>query len=370
MNSKLRSANRVDQPARPGVAGVRAGPCHASVARAAARWVSVIGKVSFVSLMGAMTFAWPALAQTPGVVPGATPPSAAPSPAPSNPSTPSPQAQPQSQSNGAVDPRVSMALDRIEAADRELTSLGAALRLIRRFPAIQGGGQQTQYGTISFVVQPAAGPAQTGAAQPAAAQPGVAPPAPLRKFAIKFETRDIPDAAGQMRRESDPQDFIFDGTWLLERRHNDKFFARRRMLAPGAGRDPLKIGEGPFPLPIGQRKADMLERFDVTIVDVMDSAPDNPRLREVLKGCTQLRLLPRVETLGAKDFREIRLWFREPDALPIFAQTINRDDSSAEVFLVNVKRNEPVAPGSFDTTPPADAEGWKGDVIDQVPNSP
>lgn len=320
--------------------------------RPLARDRHVRGLVVGVSMLAACV----ALAQTPGVVPGAIPTApSAPTPAPTPAASP---AEP--------DPRVSAALDRVEAADRELRTLAAAVRLIRRFPAIQGGGQQTQYGTIAFLAEPA-GATPAGSA-PASAAPSGGEPAPAkRQFAIRFETRDIPDAAGQTRRESDPQDFIFDGTWLLERRHNDKFFARRRMLAPGAGRDPLKIGEGPFPLPIGQRKADMLARFDVSLVPALEGSPENARLREVLKDCTQLRLVPRVEVLGAKDFREIRLWFREPDALPIFAQTTNRDDSTAEVFLVNVKRNEPVAPGTFDTTPPAASEGWTGDVIDQVP---
>lgn len=307
-------------------------------------------------------FAHGASAQTPAVVPGVTPaPASEPTPAPAPAPAPTPAPTPTQ-----VDPRVGAALDRIEAADRELRTLTAAVRLIRRFPQILGGGQQTQYGTIAFSAEPGPGPGTAAGANAGAAQGQAGAPS-QRRFAIEFETRDIPDPSGQVRREDDPQDFIFDGTWLLERRHKDKFFARRRMLAPGAGRDPLKIGEGPFPLPIGQRKDDMLARFAVSLVPALEGSPDNARLRELLKDCTQLRLVPRVEVLGAKDFREIRLWFREPDALPIFAQTTNRDDSTAEVFLVNIKRNEPVAPATFDTTPPAPSEGWTGDVIEQVP---
>jgi hypothetical protein len=251
----------------------------------------------------------------------------------------------------AVDPKVDDALDKIEAADKTLVNMTAPIRLIRRFPAIQGGGEHTRFGTIFYSVQPAP-----------AGQP------PLRKFALVFETLDVRGAAGEQPvRRDDKQSFIFDGTWLLEMREADKFFVRRRIVAPGIVKDPVRIGEGPFPLPIGQRKADMLQRFVITLVDPLDSAPDNARLRQVLAGCTQIKLVPKVDTPGARDFREIRLWYRANDWMPIFAQTINLDDSSAEVFIIlGTDWNKPLNAAVFNTTPPSASEGWRGDTVEQV----
>jgi hypothetical protein len=251
----------------------------------------------------------------------------------------------------AVDPKVDDALDKIEAADKTLLNLTAPIRLIRRFPAIQGGGEHTRFGTIFYHVQ--AGPV---------GQP------PLRKFALKFETLDVRGAAGdQPVRREDKQSFIFDGTWLLETRDADKFFVRRRIVAPGIVKDPVKIGEGPFPLPIGQRKADMLERFVITLTDPLENAPENERLRAVLSTCVQIKLVPKVDTPGARDFREIRLWYRMKDWMPIFAQTINLDDSSAEVFIIlSGEWDATPAAATFSTMPPPASEGWRGDVVEQV----
>lgn len=255
----------------------------------------------------------------------------------------------------AVDPQLNDTLDRIEAADKTLTNLTAPIRLIRRFPAIQGGGEHTRYGTIFYETK------SSGAGQP-----------PLRKFSLKFETLDVRAAEGQeAARREDKQSFTFDGTWLLETREDGKFFVKRRIVAPGVIKDPVRIGEGPFPLPVGQRKMDMLERFNITIVQPLDQAPEKPdALRALLSKCIQLRLVPKVDTPGARDFREIRLWYRATDLMPIFAKTVNLDDSSSEVFLILKDGwDKPVSPAVFSTTPPPAEEGWKGDIIEQVPGN-
>jgi hypothetical protein len=248
-----------------------------------------------------------------------------------------------------ISPELDAFLDRMESADRQLTSLKASVRLIRSQPEILGGGEDRRYGTLSFATQEGA------PGQPA-----------LRRFAIRFEVLGIMGPDGKEERRADLYDVSFDGQWIIERWPEQKTFLRRLIVAPGSGKDPLRIGEGPFPLPIGQRKGDMLARFDISMPGALDSAPTNARLRELLGACTQLRLVPKVDTPGAKDFREIRLWFRAADALPIFGQTVNLDGTKAEVFLLDVKRNEPVDAAVFNTTPPSAADGWKGDVVDSV----
>ena len=56
---------------------------------------------------------------------------------------------------------------------------------------------------------------------------------------------------------------MFDGQWLIEKRPDKKQFVAREIAAPGEDFDPLSIKEGIMPIPIGQRAADVLERFDV-----------------------------------------------------------------------------------------------------------
>lgn len=263
-----------------------------------------------------------------------------------------------------IDPALGTLLDKIEAADATLVWLNAPIRLIRRFPEIQGGGEHTRYGTIWYAAEPKAKPAPN---QPTPNQPSLPAP-PLRRFALGFDTLDIKGGVNlQAVRREDKQAFVFDGTWLLETREAEKFFIRRRIVAPGVIKDPVRIGEGPFPLPVGQRKADMLARFDVTTPDPLQNAPENPRLRELLSTCVQLRLVPKVDTPGARDFQEIRLWYRKADLMPIYAQTINLDASSAEVFIVLQESwDKPFDTAVFSTVPPKAEDGWKGDVIEQV----
>jgi hypothetical protein len=57
--------------------------------------------------------------------------------------------------------------------------------------------------------------------------------------------------------------YTLDAGWLVERNYDKKQEIRRQVLKPGEKMDPLKLGEGPFPLPIGQKKEDVKKLFDV-----------------------------------------------------------------------------------------------------------
>jgi hypothetical protein len=57
--------------------------------------------------------------------------------------------------------------------------------------------------------------------------------------------------------------------------------------------------------------------------------------------------------------------------MPIYAQTINLDASSAEVFIVLQESwDKPFDTAVFSTVPPKAEDGWKGDVIEQVQGKP
>lgn len=275
-------------------------------------------------------------------------------PAPANPAAapgqPTPTAEPLPETPKL--PTVDAVLSLLENADKDLRSLSAALVYIKRAPAIEGGGTQIRYGTLQF------NRATEPAAPPTPPAPG-GQPRTLQQFAIDFDQLVVDGRA-----RNDRQTFVFDGRYLLETFPTQKQYIRRHIVGPDQVRNPLRIGEGPFPIPVGQRKADLLARFDVSVAAPLADAPTSDQLRRILFNCTQLVLVPKPGTDQAKAFKIIRLWYRTTDMLPIFALTVSVDGSSNEVFLNDIIKNPALPPGAFNTTPPSAADGWAGEEQD------
>lgn len=239
----------------------------------------------------------------------------------------------------------------LETADSDLRALQANIRYTRDFAI--AGDTQVRTGMLWF---------EDVTGRAAANGPR------KRRFGIRFDNLQFSD-----RVENKQQMYNFDGEWLVERFPDEKRMVKRQVVRPGENFDPLKIGEGPLPIPIGQRKADILARYDATLLSPEDGFDEMPaaRMQELTKmaeDCVQLMLTPRLES---DDFKEIRLWYRAqpgPDGkpgrlLPRIAKTVNRADDISVVQLINVKTNGDVKidPSVFDTTTPA--QGW--DVIVQ-----
>jgi len=238
----------------------------------------------------------------------------------------------------------------LETANRDLTSLRAQIQYTRDSGRLEGAVQTVRRGTIHY----AAKLPGVGAAAPDAKGPA------RRGFSVRFNEMIVDQAKRDERRE-----FVFDGEWLVEKYPGEKQFFKRRIVPPGEVADPLRIGEGPFPIPIGQKREDIQARFDTTLVDPMEGIPDNqPRTKKIIEedSAYQLKLIPKAGTDEAREFKEIRLWYRSKDLLPRMAQTINRENGTAQVVLIELVRNEPVDPKLFDTTPPKKEDGWQIEV--------
>ncbi|MFT3684009.1 MAG: hypothetical protein QM783_03610 [Phycisphaerales bacterium] len=247
-------------------------------------------------------------------------------------------------------PSTDSVLTRLETADKGLTSLTAAVSYIKRPPAIEGGGMQIRYGSLKFT-------SGTDAKN-----------RPLRRFAIDFEKLVVDGRA-----HDDQQSYIFDGHYLLETRPTQKQYVRRHIVGEDQKKDPLRIGEGPFPIPLGQRKSDLTARFDITVVPPLESAPDSTQLRRILFNCIQLKLIPKPGTEQAKAFTEIRLWYTADDMMPVFALTHDPSDATKEIFLTTMVKNPPIPDAAFKTDAPSAKEGWNGqeeDLRDKVEIAP
>jgi tetratricopeptide (TPR) repeat protein len=231
-------------------------------------------------------------------------------------------------------------LDAIETADASIDRLSADIYYQRIFAL--AGDEQHRLGGLAFVREPD----DDGS--------------PTRRFAVRFDTLIVGE-----RREDDGRMFVFDGEWLTERIPEDRLMIRRQVAPPGSGFDPLRVGEGPLPLPLGQRKDDILSSYEVSMPEPNDGTAERADAEQLAAFITgqsaqQLRLVPRDPE---DDFTEIRLWYARsgPGVLPCMSMTTNRTGDVVVVQLINVRLNADaeIDDRDFDTAAP---EGWDEDV--------
>jgi hypothetical protein len=176
-----------------------------------------------------------------------------------------------------------------------------------------------------------------------------------KRFAALFDAV----ITGNQRRER-LKHYIFDGRWLAEVDHESKQFIKREIVPPGKSLDPLKLGEGPFPLPIGQPKKDVLERFDVTRAEL----PAEGLLKD-LKETDGLLLVPKPGTAEARDFTKVTLFYDRATMLPVGIMTLETNGDRKTIRLTDAKRNpalDDAALKKLDIRDPDPHDGWGIDV--------
>jgi hypothetical protein len=256
-----------------------------------------------------------------------TPPGTPVTPAPAQPSAAAP-AQPQAPTAPTGEFKTAdELLSALEQAGQSMETLVAGIKYDRVL-TIQGD-RQIRLGKLYFV-----------GGKPAESNPERRVG---RKFAIVFDTLQLGD-----ERRPNERVYIFDGEMLIEKIGAEKLLMKKRVVPPGQTFDPLKIGEGPMPIPIGQKKDEILRRYDAVLLaptEGMDpSKTEDTDLKQqmeivqrVAPGTWQLKLTPK----DPKDeFKEIRLWYtrgKGGDLIPRMARTINRAEDVSFVQLINIE---------------------------------
>src|SRR6185295_10789202 len=99
---------------------------------------------------------------------------------------------------------------------------------------------------------------------------------------------------GEKQQPNSKVEYMLDKGWLTDRDYKRKIEIQRQVLKPGQKVNLLKLGEGPFPLPIGQPKEEVLKMFEVKKIDAnKDDPPDT----------VHVQLSPREGTRFAKKFK-------------------------------------------------------------------
>ncbi len=215
---------------------------------------------------------------------GAQPP-AAPSPAPAPPAT-SPTAPPATPPAARAPFATADALlDATEAVAATLKDFSAGVTLETADDVT--GDTERRNGQVVFTQQPG--------------QPGT------RCFAVVFET--FVDGSGRMDKR--PVRYLYADGWMTEADFTQRTLIRRQLSYPGEAYDPLRAGEGPVPLPVGQRKADVLRRFEVELV----TTPPAGTLAK-LKNAQGIQLTPRTG-MADRDLVKAVIWYDLQTLAPV-----------------------------------------------------
>jgi outer membrane lipoprotein-sorting protein len=162
------------------------------------------------------------------------------------------------------------------------------------------------------------------------------------RIRVTFDTRDVGN-----RRYKEKIEYLLEKGVLTDRNYETKAENKRVVLKPGEKANLLKLGEGPFPLPIGQDKAEVYKLFDVTQVA---STPDDPA------GTTHLKLVPKPNTQFAPKFASIDVWVDPKTDFPVRIDTVDANNTGTrETKLTNVTVNTNLTDAQF-TLP--QVEGW------------
>ncbi len=145
------------------------------------------------------------------------------------------------------------------------------------------------------------------------------------RFMIFFDTL-IHDNLKLHRKEY----FCFDGHWLREIRQQTKTVIDREIVAPNEKINPFKLGEGPFPLPFGQKRQEILENFQVKLV---------PSAKQDSENTQHLILIPKPKSKFNKKYKKIEFRIDNKLNLPVKIVALDRHSNQITVYFSNIKIN-------------------------------
>lgn len=151
--------------------------------------------------------------------------------------------------------------------------------------------------------------------------------------------------------------YIFDGRWLIKAEEPANSILKYELVREGERVNIFKLGEGRFPLPFGQKKADVLKEFDVTLIG--PSAADPPNT-------DHLMCRPKKESHLAERYKTIELYISN-DAksaeygLPVKIVMENIKEATQETAVfTKFRKNGGLKATDFQL--PRDTKGWHTEI--------
>jgi outer membrane lipoprotein-sorting protein len=151
-------------------------------------------------------------------------------------------------------------------------------------------------------------------------------------------------------------EYLLDGPVLTDRNYRSRNGTIRDVaLKPGQKMNLFKLGEGPFPLPIGQSPADVHRESDVQFVA---PAKDDP------KNTAHIRLTPKKESDLGRRFKTVDVWVDQTSHMPVRVDTADTKETQwASTELTDIVLNPPGGLKEADfQLPPIDKTKWSSHV--------
>lgn len=149
--------------------------------------------------------------------------------------------------------------------------------------------------------------------------------APIPQFKVHFNAKIVGGRKDQLDEEH-----LFDGRWYVELNSETRTVSRTELRREDDPGNPYKLGEGAFPLPFGQSKADILREFSVQRIEpAKDHPPD----------CDHLRLVPRPATRTGEMYKSLDFWIAQDGplaGLPVKVQAGRKDGTGALNSIITV----------------------------------
>lgn len=192
-----------------------------------------------------------------------------------------------------LDPRVDQILTRLE--QREVHDLRAKVKWELTYAIEEDEDSDRKFGTIWYRESQ-----------------------PVAQFKVHFDRKIVGSTSRKLNEEH-----LFDGRWYVELHAQTKTVTRREIRREGETTNPYKLGEGAFPLPFGQKKADILAEFEVKLVPEKKGDPP---------GTDHLELTPRPNTQTGRTYKRLDFWVArtgEQAGLPVKVVAGKKDGTGA-----------------------------------------
>lgn len=166
---------------------------------------------------------------------------------------------------------------------------------------------------------------------------------------VLFTRRAEPDGPAA----EEKLEYLLSDGLLVDRNYRSQTEVRRQLPEDEQDRDLLALGEGPFPLPIGQEPERVRRLFEVSIVDVQN---DNEFEVEPVDGTTRIRLVPKDETRLKEQFQVIEV---DVDDAGMARQVTTFDAAGVNLRIVELREpvvNDPDA--DMPALEPVDLGDW------------
>ncbi len=153
---------------------------------------------------------------------------------------------------------------------------------------------------------------------------------PVAKFLIHFT-----DKVTSNRLHKLDERHMFDGRWYIEMNSETKSFSKREVRREGDPVNPYKLGEGPFPVPFGQKKSDILREFGVSLGPAGAKDPEQT---------DHLHLVPRPGSDSYAKYAVVDVWVaREgPESgLPVKVEASKKRGTGEVDSVITIEFKQP-----------------------------